>query len=72
MIFGDVGYGGRTMYGDPPERNDLIRLTAIIELLIPTAERIDGGLVDEALMADLYELRESAHSALDRLEPPGV
>lgn len=54
------------MYGDPPERNDLIRLTALIELLIPTAERINGELVDEALMADLYELRERALSALNR------
>jgi hypothetical protein len=67
MIFGDVGYGRRTMDGDPPERNDLIRLTAIIELLLTTAERINGELVDEALIADLYELRERAHSALNRL-----
>lgn len=66
MILRDVGYGRRTMYGDPPERNDLIRLTALIELLIPTAERINGALVDEALMADLYELRERALSALNR------
>jgi hypothetical protein len=51
---------------DPPEQDDLIRLTALIELLIPTAERIDGALVDEALMADLYELRDRARSALSR------
>jgi hypothetical protein len=49
---------------DPPERDDLIRVTALNELLIPTAERIDGALIDEALMADLYELRERARSAL--------
>jgi len=54
------------MDGAPPEPNDLIRLTALIDLLIPTAERINGELVDEALMADLYELRERAHSALNR------
>jgi hypothetical protein len=48
------------------ERAHLIRLTAIIELLITTAERIDGELVGEALMADLVELRERAHSALNR------
>ena len=54
------------MNGDPPAPNDLIRLTALIDLLIPTAERIDGELVDEALMADLYELRERAHAALNR------
>jgi hypothetical protein len=49
------------------DRADLIRLTAIIELLIPTAERIDGALVEEQLMADLVELRERAHSALRSL-----
>jgi hypothetical protein len=53
--------------GDPPERNDLIRLTAIIEMLLTTVERVDGELVDEALIADLYELRDRAHSALNRL-----
>jgi hypothetical protein len=52
--------------GDPPERNDLIRLTAIIEMLLTTVERVDGELVDEALIADLYELRDRAHSALNR------
>jgi hypothetical protein len=54
------------MYGDPPERSDLIRLTAIIELLLTTAERVDGELVDEALIADLCELRDRAHLALER------
>jgi hypothetical protein len=52
------------MYGDPPERSDLIRLTAIIELLLTTAERVDGQLVDEALIADLYELRDRTHAEL--------
>jgi hypothetical protein len=56
------------MYGDPPERNDLLRLTAIIELLLTTAERVDGELIDEAFIADLYELRERAHSELQRLD----
>jgi hypothetical protein len=55
------------MYGDPPERNDLIRLTAIIELLVSTAEHVDGELVDEALIADLYELRDRAHAELQHL-----
>jgi hypothetical protein len=55
------------MYDDPPERNDLIRLTAIIELLLTTAERVDGQLVDEALIADLYELRDRAHAELEHL-----
>jgi hypothetical protein len=52
---------------DPPERGDLIRLTAILELLLTTAERVDGELVDEALIADLYELRDRAHRALESL-----
>jgi hypothetical protein len=55
------------MYDDPPERSDLIRLTAIIELLVTTAERVDGELVDEALIADLYELRDRAHMTLQHL-----
>jgi hypothetical protein len=53
--------------GDPPERGDLIRLAAIVEVLLNVAERVDGELVDEALIADLYELRDRAHSALNRL-----
>jgi hypothetical protein len=56
------------MYRDPPARNDLIRLTAIIELLVTTAERVDGELVGEALLADLHELRERAHTELGRLD----
>jgi hypothetical protein len=55
------------MLDDPPERSDLIRLSAIIQLLLTTAERVDGQLVDEALMADLYELRDRAHAELARL-----
>ena len=56
------------MSSDLPERGDLIRLTAIIEMLLTTAERVDGELVDEALIADLYELRERAHTELQRLD----
>jgi hypothetical protein len=58
------------MHDDPPERSDLIRLTAIIELLLTTAERVDGDLVDEAQIADLYELRDRAHAELGQLEGP--
>jgi hypothetical protein len=47
-----------------PERGDLIRLAAIIEMLIGTAERVDGELVSEAFIADLYELRDRTHTAL--------
>lgn len=52
--------------GDP-ERGDLIRLAAATEVLLTIAERVDGELVDEALLADLYELRDRAHSELERL-----
>jgi hypothetical protein len=38
----------------------------MVEVLLNVAERVDGDLVDEALIADLYELRDRAHSALDR------
>lgn len=56
------------MHSDPPGHHDLIRLTAIIELLVTTAERVHGELVGETLIADLYELRERAHKELERLD----
>ena len=52
------------MNGEPPERSDLIRLAAILEMLLGTADRVDGELVSEALLADLYELRERTYAAL--------
>jgi hypothetical protein len=56
-----------TLDGDPPERGDLIRLAAATEVLLSVAERVDGELVAEALIADLHELRDRAHSALRQL-----
>jgi hypothetical protein len=53
--------------GDPPERGDLVRLAAASEVLLSIAERIDGEFVDEAFLADLYELRDRAYMALERL-----
>jgi hypothetical protein len=50
--------------GEAPERSDLVRLAAIVELLVGTAERVDGELVSEALIADLYELRDRVYSVL--------
>jgi hypothetical protein len=50
--------------GEPPGRSDLIRLAAILEMLLGTAERVGGGLVSEALLADLHELRERTYAAL--------
>jgi hypothetical protein len=48
----------------PEPKSDLVRLAAIIEILIGTAERIDGELVTEAFIADLYELRDRTYKAL--------
>jgi hypothetical protein len=31
------------MSGDSPERGELIRLAAVVEVLIPIAERVDGA-----------------------------
>jgi hypothetical protein len=55
------------MSGDPPERGELIRLVAVVEVLIPIAERVDGEIADEAILAELYELRERAQSAVRHL-----
>jgi hypothetical protein len=51
--------------GEPPERGDLVRLAAIVELLLGTAQSVGSEFVGEALMADLYELRDRVHVALD-------
>jgi predicted regulator of Ras-like GTPase activity (Roadblock/LC7/MglB family) len=50
--------------GEAPARSDLIRLAAIIETLLGAAERVDGELVSDTLIAELYELRERVHAAL--------
>jgi len=55
-----------TLNGDPPERGDLVRLAAAAEVLLSIAERVDGELVDEAFVADLYELRDRVYTALQR------
>ena len=52
------------MSGAAPERSDLIRLAALIELLIQTAQRVDGDLVSEAFIADLCELRDRTYMVL--------
>jgi len=52
------------MNGEPPERSDLIRLAAILEVLLGVAERVEGEFVGAALLADLYELRERAYAEL--------
>jgi hypothetical protein len=50
-----------------PDRRDLVRLAAANEVLIAAAERVDGEIVDEAMLAELYELRDRARAALLRL-----
>jgi hypothetical protein len=46
------------------DRADLIRLIAVTDVLLNIAERVDGDMVDEPLLADLHELRDRAESAL--------
>ena len=55
------------MDADLPDRADLIRLAAATEVLLAIAERVDGEIVDEAILAELHELRDRAVSALRRL-----
>ena len=53
--------------GDAYDRGELLRLTAVTELLLTIAERVNGDIVDEAILAELHELRDRAYSALGRL-----
>jgi hypothetical protein len=46
---------------------DLIRLVAATEVLLNIAERVDGALVDEALLAELHELHDRAEFHLRRV-----
>jgi hypothetical protein len=50
----------------PPEYMALIRLVGATDLLLTLAEQVDGEIADEATLAELYELRERAQSALVR------
>ena len=50
---------------------DLLRLAATTEVLIALAERIDGKIADEAILAELHELHDRAELALRRLTPQG-
>jgi hypothetical protein len=50
----------------PSDRQALIRLAAATEVLLSLAEQVDGEIADEAILAELYELRDRAHSALRR------
>jgi hypothetical protein len=46
------------------DRADLIRLAAASELLLAIAERVDGDIADEAILAELHELHDRAVAAL--------
>jgi hypothetical protein len=55
-----------------PNRGELIRIAAATEVLLTIAERVDGEIADEAILAELHGLCDRAYSALGRLsETPG-
>lgn len=45
----------------------LVRLVGATELLLSIAEQVNGEIVDEAILAELHELRDRADSALRQL-----
>ena len=51
----------------PPDYLALIRLVGATELLLTLVEQVDGEIADEAILAELHELRDRAHSALRQL-----
>jgi hypothetical protein len=55
------------MENRPPDYLALIRLVGATELLLTLAEQVDGEIADEAILAELHELRDRAHSALRQL-----
>jgi hypothetical protein len=44
-----------------------VRLVGATELLLSIAEQVNGEIVDEAILAELHELRDRADSALRQL-----
>ena len=52
------------MDGDP-DVGDLLRLTAATEVVLALAERVDGDIADEAIVAELRELLDRASRALE-------
>jgi hypothetical protein len=52
---------------DSPDPSELLQLAAATELLLGVAERINGDIVDEAILAELHELRDRAELALRHL-----
>ena len=54
-----------------PESGDLIRLLAATEIVLALAERVDGDIADEAIIAELHELHDRAGRALRSLTEKG-
>ena len=52
--------------GIDPKRSDLLRLTAATEVVLALAERVDGDIADEAIIAELHELLDRSRRALER------
>ena len=52
------------MDGDP-DVGELLRLTAATEVVLALAERVDGDIADEAIVAELRELLDRASRALE-------
>jgi len=50
--------------GDP-DVGELLRLTAATEVVLALAERVDGDIADEAIVAELRELLDRASRALE-------
>jgi hypothetical protein len=55
------------MRDSPPDYLALVRLVGATELLLTLAEQVDGEIADEAILSELYELRDRAHAALELL-----
>jgi len=51
---------------DEPALGDLLRLAAATEVVLALAEQVDGGIADEAILAELHELLDRANRALER------
>jgi hypothetical protein len=51
---------------DDPDVGDLLRLAAAAEVVLALAERVDGDVADEAILAELHELVDRANRALER------
>jgi hypothetical protein len=62
------GYAGEVQ-GDP-DVGDLLRLAAATEIVLALAERVDGDVADEAILAELQELLDRARQALERATAP--